>query len=132
LKCFEKRSNQRELAVRIKASQQRVFKAIMIKNTFPTLMAVTAAMLGATCSLAFQVKPHIGYPAVRTPLVPSSQFSASYPLQLSGNNNNGDGSDLDDNFDGDGFANYLAPYALAAIAAIVATGAFFNFVLMDY
>jgi hypothetical protein len=110
-------------------------KAIMIKSTFPILMAVTAAMLlGATCSLAFQVKPHIGFPAVRTPLVPSSQFPASsYPLQLSDDdNNNGDDSDLNDNFDGDGFANYLAPYALAAVSAIVATGAFFKFVLMDY
>ena len=95
-------------------------------------MAVTAAMLGATCSSAFQVKPHIGYPAARTPLVPSSRFSASYPLQLSSDNDNGDDSDLADNFDGDGFANYLAPYALAVIAAIVATGAFFKFVLMDY
>jgi hypothetical protein len=92
-------------------------------------------MLGATCSLAFQVKPHISYPAVRTPLVPSSQFSKSYPLQLSDDNNNDEGndsSDINDNFDGDGFANYLAPYALAVVSAIVATGAFFKFVLMDY
>lgn len=95
-------------------------------------MAVTAAMLGATCSSAFQVKPHIGYAAVRTPLVPSSQFSACYPLRLSDDNDDGNNSDINNKFDGDGFANYLAPYALAAVSAIVATGAFFKFVLMNY
>jgi hypothetical protein len=36
------------------------------------------------------------------------------------------------NFDGQGFARYLAPYAIALIASIAATAAFFKFVLMDY
>lgn len=37
-----------------------------------------------------------------------------------------------DNFDGKGFAEYLLPYALALIGSIVATGAMFKFVLLDY
>jgi hypothetical protein len=37
-----------------------------------------------------------------------------------------------DNFDGQGFANYLAPYIITAIASIVVTGLFVKFVLMDY
>jgi hypothetical protein len=38
----------------------------------------------------------------------------------------------DDNFDGQGFASYLAPYLVTAIASIVVTGLFVKFVLMDY
>jgi hypothetical protein len=34
--------------------------------------------------------------------------------------------------DAEGFAGYLAPYALAAIASIGVTGAFVKFVLMEY
>ncbi len=37
-----------------------------------------------------------------------------------------------DNFDGEGFANYLLPYALALIGSLVATAAIFKFVLLDY
>lgn len=37
-----------------------------------------------------------------------------------------------DNFDGKGFANYLAPYAAAVVASIAVTAAFVKFVLMDY
>ena len=37
-----------------------------------------------------------------------------------------------DNFDGKGFAGYLAPYAIAVILGLGATGAFFKFVLLDY
>lgn len=36
------------------------------------------------------------------------------------------------NFDGEGFANYLAPYALAAVGSILITGLFVKFVLLDY
>lgn len=36
------------------------------------------------------------------------------------------------NFDGEGFAGYLAPYALAAVASIAVTAAFVKFVLLDY
>jgi hypothetical protein len=35
-------------------------------------------------------------------------------------------------FDGEGFANYLAPYALALVASIAVTAAFLKFVLLDY
>mmetsp|Transcript_13299 Transcript_13299/g.28114 ORF Transcript_13299/g.28114 Transcript_13299/m.28114 type:complete len:134 (-) Transcript_13299:406-807(-) len=36
------------------------------------------------------------------------------------------------NFDGDGFANYLGPYAVAFVASIAVTAAFFKFILLDY
>jgi hypothetical protein len=35
-------------------------------------------------------------------------------------------------FDGEGFANYLAPYALALVGSIAVTAAFLKFVLLDY
>lgn len=35
-------------------------------------------------------------------------------------------------FDGEGFAGYLAPYALAVVASILVTGAFLKFIMMDY
>jgi hypothetical protein len=35
-----------------------------------------------------------------------------------------------DNFDGPGFARYLAPYALALTVSILVTGSFFKFVLL--
>jgi len=37
-----------------------------------------------------------------------------------------------DNFDGKGFAGYLAPYALAVLASIAVTAAFVKFVLLEY
>lgn len=45
-----------------------------------------------------------------------------------------DDSDVDDqdSFDGKGFAGYLAPYAIAFLAALGATAAFVKFVLLDY
>ena len=36
------------------------------------------------------------------------------------------------NFDGEGLAGYLAPYALAMAASIAVTAAFVKFVLLDY
>jgi hypothetical protein len=43
----------------------------------------------------------------------------------------GDDSDINDNFDGNGFANYLAPYALAVPFPLLLEP-FFKFVWMDY
>jgi hypothetical protein len=37
-----------------------------------------------------------------------------------------------DNFDGEGFANYLGPYIVTLIASIAVTAGFVKFVLMDY
>ena len=45
--------------------------------------------------------------------------------------NDGDGTDVD-NFDANGFGNYLAPYALAILASVGVTFAFVKFVLLDY
>jgi hypothetical protein len=50
-------------------------------------------------------------------------------------NNDGNGQDevqQQNNFDGKGFAGYLAPYAIAAVASVAVTAAFLKFVLMDY
>ena len=57
---------------------------------------------------------------------PSSNLSSSISMSSSNNDNN------NDNFDGEGFANYLAPYALALFASIAVTAGFVKFVLMDY
>jgi hypothetical protein len=38
----------------------------------------------------------------------------------------------EDNFDGEGFANYLLPYAIALIGSVLATAAMFKFVLLDF
>lgn len=45
------------------------------------------------------------------------------------NNNSVSGSG---GFDQEGFANYLAPYAVALLGAALVTAAFFKFVLLDY
>jgi hypothetical protein len=37
-----------------------------------------------------------------------------------------------DNFDSQGFAGYLAPYALAVVASVAVTAGFVKFVLLDY
>ena len=61
------------------------------------------------------------------------------PLQSRSNENSDDDvpdsgelQTSDNNFDGEGFAKYLAPYAVALLGSIVATYAMFKFVLMDY
>ena len=48
------------------------------------------------------------------------------------NSNIDDLAEVQDNFDGKGFAGYLAPYAVALIGSIAVTGAFVKFVLLDY
>jgi hypothetical protein len=54
-------------------------------------------------------------------------------LLATGDDSNEDDNLLtDDNFDAAGFAKYLAPYALAVVAALLVTGVFVKFVLMDY
>ena len=40
--------------------------------------------------------------------------------------------EVQDNFDGKGFAGYLGPYAVAFVGSIVVTLSFVKFVLMDY
>ena len=47
------------------------------------------------------------------------------------NDDNNKEADVD-NFDGKGFAGYLAPYAVALIGSIAVTAAFVKFVLLDY
>jgi hypothetical protein len=63
---------------------------------------------------------------------------------IGNNSNNNNSADVDDDsstsslanrnstFDGAGFADYLAPYALALVASTLVTLAFFKFVLLDY
>lgn len=57
----------------------------------------------------------------------------SHQLQLSNDNDQDDVMEGGEgNFDGKGFAGYLAPYAAAFVASIAVTAAFVKFVLMDY
>jgi len=61
--------------------------------------------------------------------------SSHYPSSataLWSNKNDNDDDDAVDNFDGQGFATYLAPYALALLASIGVTFAFVKYVLMDF
>ena len=48
------------------------------------------------------------------------------------NSNIDDLAEVQDNFDGKGFAGYLAPYAVALLGSIAVTAAFVKFVLLDY
>lgn len=41
-------------------------------------------------------------------------------------------TEIQDNFDGKGFAGYLGPYAVAFVGSIAVTLGFVKFVLMDY
>lgn len=58
-------------------------------------------------------------------------FIKPLPAGLDDNDNQVDNAPSD-NFDGQGFANYLGPYALALVVSIIVTAAFVKFVLMDY
>jgi hypothetical protein len=71
------------------------------------------------------------------------RYSAFMPLAAELEENNhlevnevdttGSVSDVEkDNFDGEGFANYLGPYIVTLIASIAVTAGFVKFVLMDY
>jgi hypothetical protein len=59
-----------------------------------------------------------------------------FRLHISENDDADEGSDESvspkGDFDGAGFANYLAPYALALVGSIAVTAAFLKFVLLDY
>ena len=54
-------------------------------------------------------------------------------IDKTNNEEEGDSTmEVQDNFDGKGFAGYLGPYAVAFVGSIVVTLGFFKFVLMDY
>ena len=68
-----------------------------------------------------------------------SKYMSSLQLWASSGGSDNDGDEktttkdvADNNFDGEGFANYLLPYAIAVVAALGVTAAFVKFVLMDY
>uniref|UniRef100_A0A7S2PHQ3 Uncharacterized protein n=1 Tax=Leptocylindrus danicus TaxID=163516 RepID=A0A7S2PHQ3_9STRA len=62
------------------------------------------------------------------------QYKAKLMVQYSQSNsdNGDDDSAVDSNFDGKGFAGYLAPYAFALLVSVGVTAAFVKFVLLDY
>jgi hypothetical protein len=74
--------------------------------------------------------------ALKSP--PQRNDARLFRLHLSENENENDAQENDESvsakgdFDGKGFANYLAPYALALVGSIAVTVAFFKFVLLDY
>ena len=63
--------------------------------------------------------------------ISSTSTSSSSELFQSLESNDEDDNDVD-NFDANGFGNYLAPYALAVLASVGVTFAFVKFVLLDY
>lgn len=99
-----------------------------------------------TVSTAWKVKEHDSKKYYYSPEnrhgIPAKGKQAKLPMtDLSAAQDSGDqdkemplaqGMTTNDSFDGQGFANYLAPYALAVIASIVVTGLFIKFVLLDY
>jgi hypothetical protein len=69
---------------------------------------------------------------------PQSQRNHSRrPFRLHTSENDDANEEIDESvspkgdFDGAGFANYLAPYALTLVASIAVTAAFLKFVLLD-
>ena len=74
---------------------------------------------------------------IATSATSRSSFQRVAPL-FESKNNDDDGdkmmqeSSSSSSFDGRGFANYLAPYALALVGSIAVTALFVKFVLLDY
>lgn len=64
----------------------------------------------------------------------SRSFSNLKALYMAEEDESLDNQKIDETkgFDGEGFAGYLAPYALALLASIGVTWAFVKFVLLDY
>ena len=69
---------------------------------------------------------------VNHPFLQTKNTANIRQLQLSNESNNDESKITQENFDGKGFANYLAPYALTLLVSIAATALFVKFVLMDY
>eukprot|EP00970_Alexandrium_tamarense_P004520 scaffold759_cov290-Alexandrium_tamarense.AAC.56 len=71
-----------------------------------------------------------------SPLAKTLQLSQQLSAKLEEDDqldNLHNGSSLDnDNFDGEGFSNYLGPYALALVVSLAVTAGFVKFVLIDY
>ena len=65
--------------------------------------------------------------AVATTITTATSTQVNDGTATAPENNN-----IKDNFDGEGFAKYLLPYAVALIGSILATAAMFKFVLLDY
>jgi len=75
------------------------------------------------------------YPIRRITTVHNEQILSSLFAGVDDDSNSNIDQDLaeaQDNFDGKGFAGYLAPYALALVGSIAVTAAFVKFVLLDY
>ena len=98
----------------------------------PKLLTITKLVLPITVS-GFVHPQSIKHLHVLKPT--AKTYQQQIPLRgLNDDNSEVEGSndDLEDNFDGKGFANYLGPYALALMASIAVTAAFVKFVLLDY
>ena len=118
-------------AIRIGAVLVVVLLAVVNVSGFGILKLVARTSVQGG-SKSFDTVSHIQRPSI---WLQTSRVT----LAQSGDDNQDESSLSDDNqddmassFDGQGFASYLAPYALAAIASIGVTGIFVKFVLMDY
>jgi len=61
-------------------------------------------------------------------------FAKTNPLHTAAEDDESTANEVEEGkgFDGEGFAGYLAPYALALLASIAVTAGVFKFVLLDY
>lgn len=96
-----------------------------------------------TLQIPAAVKTRVTVIAFQSKRMSSSWGRQRHVLQLSGDNDNPDAdntlynekdpsSDDPSGFDGEGFAGYLAPYAVALLGSIAVTFAVFKFFLLDY
>ncbi|VEU44821.1 unnamed protein product [Pseudo-nitzschia multistriata] len=65
----------------------------------------------------------------REPGEPEEEEEGAAPVPSGGTD---PGVPPQDGFDGEGFAKYLLPYAVALVGSVLATAALFRFVLLDY
>ena len=78
-----------------------------------------------------KVQNRVPKPLVQTGFLTINTISNQ--LQFAADDEQGDKETTNEgNFDGKGFAGYLAPYLAAFVASIAVTAAFVKFVLLDY
>ena len=106
----------------------------MLSTMFFVRLFIPLTLLVLVAGFSTQPRRHIQH--IQTQKYYMSTKCQIIPLRMAGLDDTDElekiPSDVQNNFDGKGFANYLAPYALAFVASIAITAAFVKFVLMDY
>lgn len=113
-----------------------VLQYSIVQYNMKALSILRVAAFFPSFSNAFSPKPLRLTKHQHAPL--AKQIYGFVPLRYSGDEDEMvefddlNGSAQKSNFDGEGFAGYLAPYALAMVASIAVTAAFVKFILLDY